>query len=309
VTSCLVTGGAGAIGSNLTSALLAAGHQVTVIDDLSSGHRDLVPAGARMIAGSIEEDDALAEAFAGRPAWVLHLAALFANQNSVEHPERDLLVNGLGTLKLLERATTCGATKLLYTSSSCVYGHKAVMREDDVNLECDTPYAITKLLGEQYCRFWSRHHGLDTVIVRIFNTYGPHEYPGRYRNVIPNFIKLAMEGQALPITGTGNETRDFNFVSDTVAGIMAAIAAPTPPGEVYNLASGNETSIVDLAQQINLVTGNRAGVVHLPRRGWDHVVTRRGDATKARSAFGHVAKISLPDGIARTYEWLKSLNG
>ena len=164
-----------------------------------------------------------------KPERVFHLAALFANQNSVEHPDRDLTVNGLGVVKVLEHAQRAGVAKVLYTSSSCVYGNKAVMRETDIDFKPDTPYAITKLLGEQYCRFWSEFHKLDTVMVRLFNTYGPGEHPGRYRNVIPNFMKLAMAGEALADHGTGEETRDFNFVADTVAGMILAMETPTTP--------------------------------------------------------------------------------
>jgi UDP-glucose 4-epimerase len=206
----------------------------------------------------------------------------------------------------LERAKAGGVAKVLYTSSSCVYGNKAVMREDDVDFQLDTPYAITKLLGERYCRFWSGFHGLDTVIVRLFNTYGPHEYPGRYRNVIPNFLKLAMEGKPLPITGTGEETRDFNYVEDTVAGIVAAMTRSTTPGDVFNIASGRETRIIDLANAINAVTGNAGGVAFLPRRGWDHVASRRGDASKAERMLGHGSRVGLAEGLERTHAWLKS---
>ena len=124
----LVTGGAGAIGSNLAASLIERGHTVTILDDLSSGHRALVPKGVRLVAGSVADDVALTEAFAEKPERVFHLAALFANQNSVEHPDRDLLVNGLGVVKVLEHASRAGTAKLLYTSSSCVYGNKAVMR-------------------------------------------------------------------------------------------------------------------------------------------------------------------------------------
>ncbi len=301
----LVTGGAGAIGSNLVARLLERGATVTVLDDLSSGHRSLVPARARLIEGSVEDDAALAKAFERSPTQVFHLAALFANQNSVDHPVRDLQVNGQGTIKVLERARAAGVRKVLFTSSSCVYGNKAVMRETDIDFQPDTPYAITKLLGEQYCRFWSQMHGLDTVIVRLFNTYGPHEFPGRYRNVIPNFLKIAMAGEPLPITGTGGETRDFNFVADTVDGIIAAMETATAPGDVYNLASGQETSVKDLALAINEVTGNRAGVVLRPRRGWDHVSTRRGDATKAANILGHRVRVPLREGLERTHAWLK----
>jgi UDP-glucose 4-epimerase len=308
MTACLVTGGAGSIGSHLVAALLSAGHEVTVIDDLSSGHRELVPPKARFVQGSIEDDAVLEAGFASRPGWVFHLAALFANQNSVEHPDRDLAVNGLGIVKVLSAAQRAGARKLLYTSSSCVYGNKAVMREDDPNLDPETPYAISKLMGEYYCRFWSRQHGLDTVILRLFNTYGPHEFPGRYRNVIPNFIQLAMHQQPLPITGTGEETRDFNYVEDIAAAALAAMAAPTPSGEIYNLASGRETRVLDLANQINVLTGNSAGVLLKPRRDWDHTLSRRGDSSKAKAAFGFSTPTSLADGLARTYSWLKSTN-
>ena len=303
----LVTGGAGSIGSNLAALLVERGHDVTVLDDLSSGHRDLVPPSVRFVQGSIEDEGALAQAFDARPQWVFHLAALFANQNSVEHPQRDLAVNGGGTVKVLQQAVAGSAAKLLFTSSSCVYGHKEVMREDDQAYDLDTPYAISKLLGEHYCRYWSRQFGIDTVVVRLFNTYGPHEHPGRYRNVIPNFFALAMRGEPLPITGTGEETRDFNFVGDVVRGLMDAMAASTPAGEVYNLASGTATRIGDLARAINEITGNRAGLAFKPRRDWDHVVTRRGDPSKARQAFGYTAATPLERGLRLTHEWLRTV--
>lgn len=309
MTRILVTGGAGAIGSNLAAELIARGHTVTILDDLSSGHRALVPAKARLIAGSVADDAALAEAFATQPERVFHLAALFANQNSVEHPDRDLNVNGLGVVKVLGHAQRAGVAKVLYTSSSCVYGNKAVMRETDLDFMPDTPYAITKLLGEKYCRYWSDYHKLDTVIVRLFNTYGPGEHPGRYRNVIPNFLKLAMSGAALPITGTGEETRDFNFVSDTVAGLILSMETPTRPGDVFNLASGRETTIRALAEAVNEITGNRAGLAFQPRRGWDHVLTRRGDTAKAESGLGYRPKVGLHEGLERTFDWLKSTSG
>lgn len=302
----LVTGGAGAIGSNLAAALIARGDGVTILDDLSSGHRSLVPAGARLVVGSVTDDAALESAFSDKPERVFHLAALFANQNSVDHPDNDLSVNGLGVVKMLEHSRRAGVAKVLYTSSSCVYGNKAVMRETDIDFKPDTPYAITKLLGEQYCRFWSDFHKLDTVMVRLFNTYGPGEHPGRYRNVIPNFMKLAMAGEPLPITGTGEETRDFNFVADTVAGMILAMESATRPADVFNLASGRETTIKALAEAINEITGNRAGLMFKPRRGWDHVLTRRGDTSKAELLLGYRPALSLHEGLNRTHAWLMS---
>lgn len=305
MTTALVTGGAGAIGGNLVQALLDRGIRVTVLDDLSSGHRSLVPQAADFIHGSVTDKEAVEAAFRGRPEFVFHLAALFANQNSVDHPDADLLVNGQGMLNVLDAAQRHGTRKLLYTSSSCVYGNKAVMAEQDVEFDLDTPYAITKLLGEHYLDFWSRHHGMHVVTARLFNAYGPGEYPGRYRNVVPNFLQLAMRGEPLPITGTGDETRDFTFIGDIVAGLMLAMFSDTESGEVFNLASGREERILSLAEKINRLTGNRAGVEMRPRRNWDRVSRRRGDIAKAQRILGYEPKVMLDEGLERTYEWLK----
>lgn len=301
----LVTGGAGAVGSNLVRALLDDGLDVVVLDDLSSGYRELVPEDADFIAGSITDDEALERAFEPVPDYVFHMAALFANQNSVEHPVDDLLINGLGTQNVLEMSRARGVKKVVFNSSSCVYGNKIVMLESDREFDLDTPYAITKLLGEHYCTFWSREHGLDTVTVRIFNSYGPNEYPGRYRNVIPNFIASALKGEPLRITGSGEETRDFTYVSDIVSGLVAVMRVDTTPGDVFNLGSGTETRIIDLAHRINRLTGNGAGVAFEPRRHWDHVSRRRANIDKGRSALGYEPRVGLDEGLEMTYDWLK----
>ncbi|OGT95793.1 MAG: hypothetical protein A2X80_03645 [Geobacteraceae bacterium GWB2_52_12] len=301
----LITGGAGAIGSNLSNALSDAGCTVTVLDDLSSGSTGLLNEEINFIHGSVCRDQDLENAFSSSPDVVFHLAALFANQNSVEHPRKDIDVNGLGTIKVLEFAKKNHIKKLLYTSSSCIYGSNPDMRENNYIGCTDTPYAITKLLGEQYCRFWSRHHNLDTVIVRLFNSYGPGEFPGPYRNVIPNFFSLALQGEPLPITGSGDEIRDFNFVDDTVNGIISAMSSTTLPGDVYNLASGIGTRISDLACMINEITGNRAGIRFVPRRTWDSITTRIGCIEKARKEIAYKPSCNLTRGLSRTHEWFK----
>lgn len=299
----LVTGGAGAIGSNIVSRLLEQGSSVTVLDDLSSGHRHLVPAAATFINASITDDASLDRSFDTEPDYVVHAAALFANQNSVDHPRSDLDINGLGTLKVIEAAERYNAKKLVFLSSSCVYGGQSVMVEDSSPLIPETPYAVTKILGEHYCKTWSLQRRLDTVIVRLFNSYGPHEYPGRYRNVIPNFMARAMRGESLPITGTGAETRDFTFVADTVSGILGALFGDTNPGDVFNIGSGRETSILDLANSINEITGNSAGVTVQERREWDHVSRRCASIDKAATAFGYAATANLNDGLRATFDW------
>jgi UDP-glucose 4-epimerase len=301
----LVTGGAGAIGSNVVRRLIELKHQVTVIDDLSSGDNKLLPKEAHFIQGTVENDADLKKCFDQKPNYVIHLAALFANQNSVDHPEKDLSVNGLGTLKCLEFCRSAGVKKMLYSSSSCVYGHKEVMIENDQVFGLDTPYAITKLLGEKYCSFFADHYKFDVVTVRLFNTYGPGELPGRYRNVIPNFFKLALSGQSLTITGTGDETRDFTFVSDTAEGIVKALFAQTEPGEIFNIASGRETKIQDLARSINSLTGNMAPIIKIPKRDWDKVNRRRADITKAREKLDFNPSMELTEGLKKTLEWLR----
>src|SRR2546426_2064539 len=222
----LITGGAGCIGHNLAEAFLEGGpKEVIILDDLSSSFEWNIPRDPRItfIKGTILADDSLETAFSGRPDYVFHLAAHFANQNSIEHPETDLLVNGLGILKTLRRAHMVKSEKFVFASSGCsVYGSEAPLplKEDFVSLHLDTPYQITKLLGELYCNFYNDYYGLPVVIARFFNVYGPGEVPGKYRNVIPNFIYKALKGQPLPITGTGEETRDWTYVSDIVDGIL-----------------------------------------------------------------------------------------
>jgi UDP-glucose 4-epimerase len=309
VSTYLVTGGAGAIGSNLVAELLRGDHEVIVLDDLSSGRRELVPPGARFIEGSVTRLDDVAQAFESKPDYVLHLAALFANQNSVDHPQLDLEVNGAGTLRMLEAAVEYDVRKLLYVSSSCVYGDHEVMRENESELRPHTPYAITKLLGERYCSFFAEHHDVDVVSVRLFNAYGPGELPGPYRNVIPNFLGRALRGEPLPITGTGEETRDFTFNGDTVAGILGALHGETEPGAVFNIGSGQETRIVDVANAINELTGNPGGIEFIPRRNWDNVSRRRSDIALARDTFGYDPRTTIEDGLAATHAWMTAQLG
>jgi UDP-glucose 4-epimerase len=305
----LVTGGAGCIGSNLVSALAAAGAaRVFVVDDLSSASRWNIPdhPAVRFIQGSVLDGETLRSAFSERPEYVFHLAALFANQNSVDHPEQDLLVNGLGTLKMLEFTQLVGVRRFVYASSGCsVYGSKAPLplTEDFVSLDLDTPYQITKLLGELYCNYFSNYYKVPVVRTRFFNVYGPGEIPGRYRNVIPNFLYWAMRKEALPITGTGEETRDFTYVGDIVHGLLAAGTSEAAVGEAVNLASGREVSVQTLATLVNGITDNSAGVRYVGRRSWDHITRRRASVEKAGQLLGYHPGTDFETGVRRTREW------
>jgi len=300
----LITGGAGAIGSTIARLLLDKDYRVTILDDLSSGSSDLLDTRATFIKGSVCNESNINEAFSHKPRYVFHLAALFANQNSVDHPEKDLHVNGQGTLNILRASSENGVEKLLFASSSCVYAGLPIMTEDVWAAHLDTPYAMTKALGEHYCRFWSQFHRLNTVIVRLFNSYGPGEYPGQYRNVIPNFLRLAIREEPLPITGSGEEIRDFNYVGDTVQGITKAMFCATNAGDVFNIASGKGTRIIDLANSINTLTGNKAGITRIGARKWDSITKRIGVIDKAKKILGYAPETPVEDGLRKTYDWL-----
>lgn len=306
----IITGGAGCIGSNLTRALLKLGAaRIIIVDDLSSAPRWNVTDHPNVVfvQGSVLDDEVLKRAFAQPVDFVFHLAAHFANQNSVDNPETDLLVNGQGTLKVLEYAHLNKAGKLVFASSGCsVYGSQAPLplKEDFVSLHLDTPYQITKLLGELYCNFFHNYYGLPLVICRYFNVYGPGEAPGRYRNVIPNFIWRALHRKPLPITGTGEETRDYTYVEDIVQGTLLTGVVPEAVGDAFNLASETETKVIDLANMINEITGNRSGVEYVATRDWDKITKRRASIEKASRVLGYKPQMKIKDGVKKVYDWI-----
>lgn len=307
----LVTGGAGAIGSNLKRKLseLGAG-LVIVLDDLSASYEWNIPAASNVmfVRGSVTDDVVLKRVFQEEPEYVFHLAAFFANQNSVDYPERDILVNGLGTLKVLEYSNLCKVKKFVYASSGCsIYGSQAPLplKEEFMSMDLSTPYQITKMLGELYCNFFYHHYGLKVVKTRFFNSYGPGEVPGQYRNVIPNFIWWAMRGMSLPITGSGEETRDFAYVDDLVDGMLRAAFFEEAVGEAMNLASSREIRIMDLANMINELTGNKAGIKFVARRKWDTKPRLLASTEKAKRIIGYEPKMVFEEGLKRTIQWFR----
>jgi nucleoside-diphosphate-sugar epimerase len=306
----LITGGAGCIGSNLAKALIKAGAgKIIVLDDLSAAEKWNIPVAPNVVfvQGSILDEEALKRAYSQKIDYVFHLAAHFANQNSVDNPETDLLVNGQGTIKVLQYAHLARVARVVFASSGCsVYGSQAPLplKEDYVSLHLDTPYQITKLLGELYCNFFNNFYGLPVAIARYFNVYGPGEIPGAYRNVIPNFMWWALHKQPLPITGTGEETRDFTFVEDIVDGTLRLGVASEAVGGAFNLASEKETKIIDIANMVNTLTGNESGVKLVARRDWDKITRRRASIAKAKKDLGYEPKMNINDGIKKVYEWI-----
>lgn len=308
----LITGGAGAIGSNLTRAIAELdAKRVIVFDDMSAAYEWNVPSlkNVLLVKGSVTDEIALKRVFTIRPDVVYHLAAFFANQNSVDYPQRDLQTNGLGTLLVLQYAQMCGVARVVYASSGCsIYGSQAPLplKEDFMSMHLTTPYQITKMLGELYCNFFNHHYGLPVVKTRFFNSYGPGEVPGQYRNVIPNFIYRGLSGLPIPLTGTGEETRDFTYVGDIVDGLLRAGYFERAIGQEMNLASGQEVRIIDLARRVNELTGNTGGIAFAERRVWDTKKRLLASVDRADELLGYKPRMSFEDGLAGTIAWFRA---
>jgi nucleoside-diphosphate-sugar epimerase len=307
----LVTGGAGAIGGNLVRKLNELDtKKIVILDDLSSSYEWNIPRGPKIqfIEGDILDDEKLKWAFKGRPDIVYHLAAHFANQNSVDNPETDLMVNGMGTLKVLEHAHLVDVERFIYASSGCgIYGAgcQIPFREETVSMMLYTPYQVTKMLGELYTNYFYNLYELPIVNARFFNSYGPGEVPGKYRNVIPNFFFWAMSKKPLPITGTGEETRDFTYVGDIVNGLLAMAHYDEAIGEAINLGTGREIRIKDLAKWVNVLSENKIRTVFKERRNWDKKNRLLSSIDKARRILKYEPRMEFKNGLKQTHVWFK----
>lgn len=306
----LVTGGAGSVGSNLCKELSEYAGNVIILDNLDSAYEWNIPTAnnIQFFKGDILDDDMLKRVFNKKPSYVFHLAAHFANQNSVDNPELDLMVNGMGILKVLQYAQLIGVERFVYSSSGCgVYGldSKRPFREYDVSISLYTPYQVTKLVGELYTNYFHNLYGLPIVNARFFNVFGPGEVPGRYRNVIPNFMYWSMTKKALPITGDGTETRDWTYVDDIVNGLLDMGIVEEAIGEAINLGSGSETRVIEMANMVNELTGNTEGIVYIPRRDWDAKTRLLSSIEKAEDILGYKPKVSFKEGLKKTYNWFK----
>jgi len=304
----LVTGGAGCIGTNLSKKLAELKAKVIILDDLSSAYEWNIPRAKDIVfvKGSVLDDEMLKRVFKFKPDYVFHLAAHFANQNSVDNPETDLMVNGQGILKVLQYANLVNVKRFVYSSSGCgVYGldSKMPFEEPDISISLHTPYQVTKLLGELYTNYFHNLYGLPIVNARFFNVFGPGEVPGRYRNVIPNFFYWAMNKQALPITGDGAETRDWTYVDDIIDGLLAMGIKEAAVGEAINLGSGKEHRVIDLANTVNELTGNEAGIRYIERRDWDVKHRLLSSVEKAKKLLGYEPQIGFETGLKNVQAW------
>ena len=319
----LVVGGAGFVGSNLVQSLLERGAaHVLVVDNLLSAERENVPTAREVefTEGSITDEVILASLPTDLD-YVFHLATYHGNQSSMADPLADHANNLLPSLKLFERIKDFGGVRrVVYSSAGCTVAQKtfdaatATTEDDPVSLYLDSPYQISKIVGELYGNYYWSRFGMPFVKARFQNVYGPGEILGAgrwrgtpatvWRNVTPTFVYRALKGLPLPVENGGIATRDFIYVRDVVNGLIAC-AERGEAGGVYNIASGTETSILELATMINDLTANEAGIDLKPARDWDHSGKRFGDPTKAEKELGLVAAVDLRSGLSQTVEWMK----
>jgi UDP-glucose 4-epimerase len=319
----LVVGGAGFVGSNLVHMLLDLGvDHITVVDNLLSAEEVNVPktAKASFIKGSITDDKVLGK-IEDNLEYVFHLATYHGNQSSIHDPIADHENNTFTTLKLFNHLSKFqNLKKVVYSSAGCSVAAKtfdspdATSEEAPINLVQDSPYSISKVIGEFYSVYFFRSAKLPVVRARFQNVFGPREILGAgewrgtpatvWRNVTPTFIYKSLKHEALPVDNGGAGTRDFIFVDDICRGLIAC-AERGEAGDVYNLASGGEVSILDLANSINRITGNPTPIAFKPRRDWDKSGRRYGDPSKSEKSLGFKVHVSFEDGLKRTIEWTK----
>ena len=299
---CLVTGGAGFIGSNLDDALIARGDEVCVLDDLSTGRRDNVNAKADLIEAEVSDPAAVRSAIAGCEV-VFHQAAHRAVLRSVEDPLATDTANVHGTLTLLDAAQAAGVRRLVYASSSSVYGGADLRpTPETAPLLPRSPYAVTKLAGEHYCRVFTELHGLETVALRYFNVFGPRQGPdSMYAAVIPLFIDALRNGRRPVVHGDGQQSRDFTYIEDVVAANLAAAAAPAAlaSGHAYNIACGGEYSLLELLDHLSEIIGVKVEPEHTDPRAGD-VRHSCADVSAAARDLSWKANVTFRDGLART---------
>jgi UDP-glucose 4-epimerase len=302
----LVTGGAGFIGSELVRQLVDRGFRVAVVDNLVNGRREnldgLDRAGCRLIVADVRDGSAMTDALAGVEV-VFHLACLGV-RHSIHAPRENHDVNATAALDLLTRARSAGVGRFVYVSSSEVYGTARRVPIDESHTTFPTTvYGAAKLAGECYTRAFHSTYGYPTVIVRPFNAFGPRcHHEGDSGEVIPKFLLRALTGRPLIVFGDGTQTRDFTFVSDTAAGILAAGFSDAAVGDTINLGSGRSVSIAGLADTVGRVVGRPVEVTHdAPRPGDVHDLCA--DASKAASLLAFAPSVSLEEGIRRLQEW------
>ncbi|HTB59565.1 MAG TPA: SDR family oxidoreductase [Polyangia bacterium] len=305
-TPCLVTGGAGFIGSSLARALVSRGDRVRVIDNLSSGRRENladISQDLELIEADIRDEAALTRALDG-VELVFHEAAIPSVPRSLANPIASHDANATGTLEVLQAARRAGVRRLVYAASSSAYGDTPTLPKVETMRPMPlSPYAVSKLAGEHYCRVFAGAYGLETVSLRYFNVFGPHQDPkSEYAAVIPRFVTAALAGQGVTIYGDGLQSRDFCFIDNTVEANLAAGSAPGVSGGVFNVACGAAINLNEVVKLVGEIVGHAVPITYLPGRVGD-VKHSLADTSAARERLGYRGAISFAEGLKRTVAW------
>ncbi len=304
----LVTGGAGFIGSHLTDALVALGGRVKVLDDLSAGLERNLNSGAEFINGSITDTDAVAQAVEGCE-YVFHLAAHGAVARSLANPLGSNEANVTGTLNVLTAARDAGVRRLMFASSSSIYGGADVVPTPETQpLRPRSPYAVSKMAGEWYVRVFAELFEIETVALRYFNVFGPRQRPdSTYAAVIPLFISALLDGQPPTVHGDGMQSRDFTFVTDVVQANLCAARAPSEvcSGNAYNIAPGATHSLIELLDMLGTITGSNVAPNFVAPRAGD-IRLSRADAALANAQLDWHPTHNILDGLRETVQWVQT---
>jgi len=304
----LVTGGAGFIGSSLADAFLREGHQVRVLDDMSTGFADNVPDRAELLEGEVSDPEIVAKAVDGVEA-VFHLAAHRAVARSVQDPLATDTANTHGTLLVLKSALDAGVRRVVYASSSSVYGCNPPMpTPESAPPRPLSPYGVTKLAGEHYCRVFAELYGLETVVFRYFNVFGPRQRPdSAYAAVIPLFIEALRAGESPTVHGDGSQSRAFTYIDDVVAANLAALAAPAGAcaGQMYNIAGSASHSLLDLLAALGRILGVDPKPNFVAPRPGD-IRDSRADNGLALATLGFEPKVDFEEGLRRAVAWFEN---
>ncbi len=304
----LVTGGAGFIGSHIAEALLTRGDRVRILDNFSTGTRANLAAlpGVEVIEGDIRSFHIVREAVEG-VHLVIHLAALPSVPRSIRDPITTNDVNVVGTLNLLTASRDARVARLVYASSSSIYGPSATLPTSEATLVRPiSPYAVSKLAGEHYCRAFAELYGFETVILRYFNVFGPRQSPfSQYAGVIPLFIRQLLEGEAPQVFGDGNQTRDFTYVENVVRATLAACSASRVSGRVFNVGAGQPVSIRQLVEALAQLLEQQVRLEFLPARTGD-IRHSHADIEAAREVLHYDPTVSFHEGLERTVAALRN---
>jgi nucleoside-diphosphate-sugar epimerase len=309
--TCVVTGGAGFIGSNLVRVLVAIGASVRVVDNFLTGKKEnLTGIEAKVFEGSVTDPVFLKDAFVGAE-YVFHLAAIPSVPRSLELPTESCSVNILGTQLVLESARQAHVKRVIYSASSSAYGDTQGQdaRNEDLLPRPLSPYAAQKLSGEYLMRAYALSMGLDTVSLRYFNIFGPRQDPNSfYSAVIPRFIKALLADHGVSVHGDGDQSRDFTFVDNAVlANLLASRPDISCRGEVVNVGCGDSFSLLTMISLLESISGKKLRTKHEPSRAGD-VKFSRADISKTRRLIGYEPCVSFRDGLERTYLYLRDLN-